>query len=90
MQIMRHGETRGPEVEKSDAIAPFEAFTARRYFAFDKIATASVEAVFGKVDFIDSTECAFITDKMSEKSAEECESSMAALGFSPLSTIRLL
>ncbi|MBO7304052.1 MAG: homoserine dehydrogenase [Clostridia bacterium] len=90
MQIMRHGETRGPEVERSSAIAPFDSFSCRRYFAFERSAAETVKATFGDVDFIDSDECAFITPVMSESEAREKKKSATASGFAPLSHIRVL
>ena len=76
--------------EKSEKVRCFADFKCKNYFAFDKSAKTSIESVFGNVDFIDSDECAFITDEMSEAESELKIKELSTLGFSPLSKIRLL
>ena len=79
-----------PAFEKSENVKCFDTFESKKYLAFEKSARTSVEAVFGKVNFIDSDECAFITDVMSEAETNAKIKELSALGFAPLSQIRLL
>ncbi len=85
-----YGNVDLPKFEKSENIKSFSDFESKIYFAYDKSAKASVESVFGKVNFIDSDECAFITATMSESESESKIAALSKLGFTPLSKIRLL
>ena len=79
-----------PAFKKSEKAKCFDTFESKKYFAFEKNAKTSIESVFGKVNFIDSEECAFITDVMSESETNSKIKKLSALGFKPLSQIRLL
>lgn len=79
-----------PSFKKSDDVKGFDSFKSKIYFAFDKSAKSSIDSVFGKVDYIDGDECAFVTDVMTESEANEKLGELSTLGFAPLSKIRLL
>ncbi len=90
MQVMRLGNSGAPKFEKSSCIKDFDTFKSRRYLAFQAGATAAAEKAFGRVDFIDSDECAFITAQLTEKETEEKIKEISSLGYMLLSNIRLL
>ncbi len=88
VQIMRTGNAYSePSFERSNSKERFEEFTSRHYLAFDKSESAKVSEAFGKARFIDSTECAIITEAISES---ELASRLSSLGIKPLSHIRVL
>lgn len=68
----------------SDAFARFES---RKYIALPKGCEKKVQEIFGKVDFIESDECAFITRCESEQATDKA---LASIGVAPLSKIRFL
>ena len=65
----------------------FGTFESKKYIALPNGSEAKAKEVFGNISFIESDECAFITEKMSENETEE---KLKALGLSPLSVIRFL
>jgi homoserine dehydrogenase len=88
MQIMNSGVCcKAPVFERSESIAPFEAFVCRHYLAFAKESESAVMKVFGNATVINSQECAIITEPMAESELSE---SLKALGIEPLSHIREL
>ena len=87
MQVIASGtHSKAPAFERTD-YSPKEAFTdfkCKNYVALPKECADCTER-FGKVTLLDSPECAFITELMSEKELEAaCE------GLNVLSRIRLL
>ncbi len=90
MQVMRIGGAGDPTFEKTDSVNNFDTFKSRRYFAFDKDAKDAVVKAFGCVDFIKSSECAFITSEISEKEAKDLTDKVTSSGHTLLSSIRLL
>jgi homoserine dehydrogenase len=90
MQVMRIGGAGDPSFEKSNFINDFDTFKSRRYFAFDKDAKDVASKTFGPVDFIESDECAFITQQISENEAKILTDKVISSGHTLLSTIRLL
>lgn len=90
MQVMRIGGAGDPSFEKSAFIKDFDTFKSRRYFSFDKDAKAVASKAFGPVDFIESDECAFITQQISENEAKILTDKVISSGHTLLSTIRLL
>lgn len=90
MQVMNFGEKGSPKFEKSESLKSFGTFESRHYLAFDKAASESAKSVFGVSEFINADECAFLSEKLSEDELKSKLSDMAALGFAPLSHIRLL
>ena len=90
MQVMNFGEKGSPKFEKSERLKAFGRFESRHYLAFDKAASESAKSVFGVSEFINADECAFLTEKLSEDELKSKLSDMTALGFAPLSHIRLL
>ena len=65
----------------------FGDFVSKKYIALPKEYESKVSEVFGKVDFIESEECAFITEAQSEK---QTDAAIAAIGAPVLSKIRFL
>ena len=90
MQVMNFGEKGSPKFEKSERLKAFGRFESRHYLAFDKAASESAKSVFGVSEFINADECAFLTEKLSEDELKSKLYDMTALGFAPLSHIRLL
>ncbi len=90
MQIMNLGGKGLPSFEKSDAVSDFKGFRARHYLAFDASAEKTVTEVFSSCEFISSSECAFITNGMTEKELSEKKEKLKALGYTALSDIRIL
>lgn len=90
MQTMNIKNLLTPTFEKSDAAKDFSSFSSKHYLAFPKSAEKLVTEFFGIADFLDSEECAVITDKISESELQEKLSRLEGRGFSPLSHIRIL
>ena len=90
MQTVIYGSVGLPTFEKTEKLACMCTFSSRRYFAYDGAAKDAVAKVFGKVDYIDADECAFVCPEMSEKEAKEKQAALSALGFEALSSIRIL
>jgi homoserine dehydrogenase len=90
MQTVIYGSVGLPSFEKTEKLACMCTFSSRRYFAYDAAAKDAVAKVFGKVDYIDADECAFVCPEMSEKEAKEKQTALSALGFEALSSIRIL
>ncbi|MBE6644830.1 MAG: homoserine dehydrogenase [Ruminococcaceae bacterium] len=90
MQIMRYGAIANPVFTKSESVKDFSEFECERYFAFDIGAEDKISEIFGKVNFIESEECAFIAPKMSETCAKSRVEALSAIGVKLLSTIRIL
>lgn len=90
MQVMNLGGAGAPSFERSEEISDFEGFTARRYIAFAKGAESAVRAAFGDVGYIDSEECSFLTEAISESEAESRIKAVTDAGYPLLSSIRLL
>lgn len=65
----------------------FLCFESKKYIALPKGNEEKVREIFGNVDFIESEECAFITECESEARTNE---SLAAIGAPCLSKIRFL
>lgn len=78
-----------PSFKKGAKPSDISDLKSRRYFAVegDK---AVVEAIVGAVDFIESDECAFLTEEISEAEAERLIADMKAASIGILSSIRLL
>ncbi len=90
MQIMNLGGKGLPSFEKSAAVAEFEGFEARHYLALEASAENAVKEIFAATEFIDSSECAFITEPMAEKEVSDKISKLEKLGHKILSNIRIL
>jgi len=90
MQTMNLGSKGSPKFEKQNCVKDFGSFCARHYLAFEAGSEKTVESVFGKVDFIDSEECAILTSVLSEGEIEEKIAQLKAKGVTLLSNIRLL
>jgi len=88
MQIMRTGAGYAePSFEKTTEISDFGGFVCKNYIACPKGSEDAVEKAFGNVKFIESCECAFISEDISET---EAELKLKALNVPALSRIRLL
>ena len=86
MQTMRTGaQYAEPSFEKTTEISDFGGFVCKNYIACPKGSEDLVEKTLGKVTFIESDECAFITAPISETEISE---KLSALNV--LSRIRLL
>ena len=70
-------------------ISDFSGFVSKNYIALPKGSEALVEKTFGKVRFIVSEECAFITEPLTEAQVEEKLNAVCASSLL-LSRIRLL
>jgi homoserine dehydrogenase len=90
MQTMRIKNLLAPSFEKSDATRDFADFVSKHYLAFKKNAEKTVSEIFGTTDFLDTEECAIITDKISEAALSDKLSKLEKRGFTPLSHIRIL
>lgn len=90
MQTMRIKNLLAPSFEKSDATRDFADFVSKHYLAFQKSAEKTVSEIFGTTDFLDTEECAIITDKISEAALSDKLSKLEKRGFTPLSHIRIL
>lgn len=65
----------------------FGSFSSKKYIALPQGNGTRVKEVFGNVSFIDTDECSFVTEKMSEN---ETAKKLKELGVSPVSLIRFL
>ena len=65
----------------------FKEFESKKYVSLPTGNEDKVTQIFGKVSFLESEECAFITEKMSENETDE---KLTALGVDALSVIRFL
>lgn len=90
MQTMRIKNLLAPSFEKSDATRDFADFVSKHYLAFKKSAEKTVSEILGTTDFLDTEECAIITDKISEAALSDKLSKLEKRGFTPLSHIRIL
>ena len=92
MQIMRSGtHAAAPKMEKTaEGVRPFSDFVSRSYIAMSGTDAESVNAVFGEVEFIGSSECAFITSPLSETDALSKIEALTKSGATLNSRIRLL
>lgn len=90
MQTMRIKNLLAPSFKKSDATRDFADFVSKHYLAFQKSAEKTVSEIFGTTDFLDTEECAIITDKISEAALSDKLSKLEKRGFTPLSHIRIL
>jgi homoserine dehydrogenase len=90
MQTMRIKNLLAPSFEKSDATRDFADFVSKHYLAFQKSAEKTVSEILGTTDFLDTEECAIITDKISEAALSDKLSKLEKRGFTPLSHIRIL
>ena len=91
VQIMQTGTAYAePSFEKSSEISDFSEFESKSYIACGKGCEDQVLKVFGSVQFVESSDCAFFTEKLTEAEAEEKIKSLSALGVSVLSRIRVL
>ena len=87
MQTMRTGSKYAePSFEKTTEISEFGGFVCKNYIACAAGSETIVEKLFGKVTFIESDECAFITAALSENETEEKIKALPNV----LSRIRLL
>ena len=90
MQIMRLGANAiAPVFERSESISDFSTFTSKHYLALDGDPQA-VKSIIPDAQFIESDECALVTEKMTESEIESRISSLLAIGITTLSHIRLL
>ena len=71
----------------TSAAESFADFKSRKYISVAKGNEAAVKRVFGEVTMIASSECAFITEEMSEN---ETAKKLSSLGVPALSVIRFL
>lgn len=65
----------------------FAKFKSRKYISLPSGNEEKIKKVFGNVEFIESDECAFITENETETDTDE---KLLAIGLSPLSKIRFL
>ena len=71
----------------SPADKSFAEFKSKKYIAFPKECENKVREAFGEVEFIESHECAIITEAQTES---ETDKAIANVGAYPLSKIRFL
>ncbi len=91
VQLMRTGTAYAePVFEKCDSIKDFSLFECKNYIACPAGSEKLVRDVFGDVSFIESDECAFFTEEISEASVEDGIIKLSALGVAVLSRIRIL
>ncbi len=91
MQVMRTGDRYpAPSFEKTGELNDFSNFETKKYLAFDKKYESKIKEVFKSSTFIESPECALISDKMSEKLTAEKLEELESFGISALSMIRVL
>lgn len=91
MQIMRTGSKYAElSFEKSQTLKAFSDFKSRNYIACCKGSESLVNELFTSHEFIESSECAFLTDKMSENELESKLSALSEKGVSVFSRIRVL
>jgi hypothetical protein len=75
--------------EKSDSFADFNSFRSKKYIALDcDVHTA--RQLLSDVNFIDTDECAFITDEITEYETDQLIDSLKARSISARSIIRIL
>jgi hypothetical protein len=84
---MRIGGVDAPSFEKSDEVSPFKSFKSKHYLAFPKNAENEARKIFENASFIDSDECALVTEELCES---DLERKLSNLSVSALSHIRLL
>jgi len=89
MQVMRMGTgCYAPVLNKCTDIADYDGFASRFYIAADKAYSDIVLEAFPSAVVIPSeSECAIITESMSER---ELSDRLSAIGVTPLSKIRVL
>ena len=89
IQILTSKEAKAPTFARGDfkPSDSFSSFVCRNYIAIPTSDKSKVESKFGNVTFIESEECAFVTEPISEN---ELDQIISDCGISILSRIRFL
>ena len=83
------GGIKSPLFEKENNPSDISGLKFRNYIATDG-EKEKIISLIGNQEFIDSSECAFITEELSEQEVEKIISTLAASAVNVLSRIRVL
>ena len=78
-----------PSFEKDESFNDISEIKFKNYISTDG-KPKSIVSLVGKQEFLDSSECAFITEEMNESQVQEIISTLTASGINVLSRIRVL